>query len=125
MNVEAITLFVADRLRSKDFYERALDGEPIFEDDNSVVFRLGNLVVNVLADRNAPTLVEPLAVGPRDGGPRALLTLGVDDVDAACDRLRERGVEILNGPVDRPWGVRTAAFADPDGHAWELAAPIG
>jgi uncharacterized glyoxalase superfamily protein PhnB len=27
----------------------------------------------------------------------------------------------VNGPVDRPWGRRTAAFADPAGHAWEVA----
>ena len=28
------------------------------------------------------------------------------------------------GPVasrDRPWGVRTASFADPGGHIWEIA----
>ncbi|MET0609013.1 MAG: VOC family protein, partial [Gaiellaceae bacterium] len=29
------------------------------------------------------------------------------------------------GPIDRPWGLRTAAFADPDGHVWEVAAKIG
>ena len=49
------------------------------------------------------------------------LTLGVDDVDAACAELAARGVELLNGPMDRPWGIRTAAFADPSGHIWELA----
>jgi uncharacterized glyoxalase superfamily protein PhnB len=26
--------------------------------------------------------------------------------------------------IDRPWGVRTAAFADPEGHVWEVAADI-
>ncbi len=35
--------------------------------------------------------------------------------------LDRRGVALLNGPVDRPWGVRTAAFADPSGHVWEIA----
>ena len=38
--------------------------------------------------------------------------------------LAERGVALLNGPVDRPWGIRTAAFADPAGHVWEIAAPL-
>ncbi|HPM51986.1 MAG TPA: hypothetical protein PK282_07100, partial [Rhodoglobus sp.] len=33
-------------------------------------------------------------------------------------------VEQLNGPVDRPWGIRTAAFADPAGHVWEIAGPV-
>jgi uncharacterized glyoxalase superfamily protein PhnB len=35
--------------------------------------------------------------------------------------LGERGAELLNGPVDRPWGVRTASFRDPGGHIWEIA----
>jgi uncharacterized glyoxalase superfamily protein PhnB len=26
--------------------------------------------------------------------------------------------------MDREWGMRTAAFADPDGHIWEVAAKI-
>lgn len=54
-----------------------------------------------------------------------LLTNAVPDVDAVCEELKRRGVEFLNGPIDRPWGVRTAAFADPGGHAWEIAQPIG
>ena len=48
-------------------------------------------------------------------------TIGVDDVDAMCAELAKRGVELLNGPIDRPWGVRTAAFRDPAGHVWEIA----
>jgi uncharacterized glyoxalase superfamily protein PhnB len=40
------------------------------------------------------------------------------------ERLAAHGVELLNGPIDRAWGLRTAAFADPDGHIWELAAKI-
>jgi uncharacterized glyoxalase superfamily protein PhnB len=43
----------------------------------------------------------------------------------ACSRLRAIGVELLNGPIDRPWGRRTAAFADPSGHVWEIAQLIG
>jgi uncharacterized glyoxalase superfamily protein PhnB len=49
------------------------------------------------------------------------LTLEVDDVDAVCAQLAERGVTLLNGPLDRPWGVRTATFRDPAGHVWEIA----
>jgi uncharacterized glyoxalase superfamily protein PhnB len=30
-------------------------------------------------------------------------------------------VALLNGPIDRPWGRRTAAFADPAGNVWEIA----
>ncbi|MEO8093347.1 MAG: VOC family protein [Pseudolysinimonas sp.] len=51
-------------------------------------------------------------------------TLGVDDVDATAADLVARGVTLLNGPQDSPWGIRTAAFADPAGHVWEIAAPL-
>jgi len=42
----------------------------------------------------------------------------VDDVDAMCAELKSRGVKMLNGPIDRPWGVRTASFMDPAGHIY-------
>jgi uncharacterized glyoxalase superfamily protein PhnB len=60
-------------------------------------------------------------VAAPDGGVRFQFTLGVDDVDAKSKELQERGVELLNGPVDRPWGIRTASFRDPGGHIWEIA----
>jgi len=66
-----------------------------------------------------------LPVAPSSAGARALLTIRVTDVDAVCSALREVGVDLLNGPIDRPWGRRTAAFADPSGHVWEIAQPIG
>ena len=31
------------------------------------------------------------------------------------------GNTLINGPIDRPWGIRTACFADPAGHIWEIA----
>ncbi|WP_435808255.1 VOC family protein [Streptomyces antibioticus] len=45
----------------------------------------------------------------------------MDDVDAMCKELTSRGVTLLNGPMDRPWGIRTASFKDPGGHIWEIA----
>jgi uncharacterized glyoxalase superfamily protein PhnB len=30
-------------------------------------------------------------------------------------------VEVITGPADRPWGMRTVTFADPAGHIWEIA----
>ena len=54
-------------------------------------------------------------------GARFQLTIEVDDVDAVCAVLGRRGVQLLNGPMDRPWGIRTASFTDPGGHIWEVA----
>ena len=63
-------------------------------------------------------------VARREAGSRLQLTIKVDDVDALCAELATRGVELLNGPMDRPWGVRTASFSDPGGHIWEIARDI-
>jgi catechol 2,3-dioxygenase-like lactoylglutathione lyase family enzyme len=41
-----------------------------------------------------------------------------------CAELLAHGVKLLNGPIDRPWGRRTAAFADPAGNTWEVAQPL-
>jgi uncharacterized glyoxalase superfamily protein PhnB len=60
-------------------------------------------------------------VATREAGSRLQLTIEVDDVDAICAQLAARGVELLNGPMDRPWGPRTASFQDPGGHIWEIA----
>ncbi len=60
-------------------------------------------------------------MAPREAGARLQLTIEVDDVDRMCSELAKRGVELSNGPIDRPWGVPTASFADPAGHIWEIA----
>lgn len=120
-NVQCITLFVSDLADAKAFYGAVFSGNFIYEDKNSAVLKLRNLMINLLDERAAPELLQPHPAGARGAPPRLLLTVLVDDVDACCERLAERHVPLLNGPVDRPWGRRTAAFLDPAGHAWELA----
>jgi lactoylglutathione lyase len=124
-SVGAITLFVDDPQRSKEFYARVFKVPAVFEDGNSAVFEFENMVVNLLRSPAAHELIEPAPVAPRESGARFQLTIWVEDADAVCQGLRAAGVELLNGPQDREWGMRTAAFADPDGHVWEVAARIG
>lgn len=119
--IAAITLFVEDLERAKSYYQDVFDLPVFFEDDNSAVFRFGETLVNLLRASEAPELVAPASVASPAAGARSQFTLGVDDVDATCERLRARGVELLNGPIDRPWGIRTASFRDPAGHIWEIA----
>ena len=123
-SVGAITLFIEDRQRAKSFYDKAFDVEPVYEDDNAVAFQFENMVVNLLVTREAHDLIGPAVVAEREAGARFQLTIWVDDTNAVCEELARRGVELLNGPIDRRWGLRTAAFADPDGHIWEVAAKI-
>ena len=122
--VRAITLFADDLAETKDFYSRVFGLPVYFEDSESAVFRFGETLVNLLDVNATAELIAPAAAGSRADGPRFQLTIDVDDVDATCAEIRERGVTLLNGPVDRPWGVRTACFRDPAGHIWELAQPL-
>jgi len=119
--ISAITLFVEDLTVAKEFYQRAFGLSQVFADDDSVVFRFGETLVNLLKTSAAPELIEPARVADPAAGARLQLTLHVDDVDRLCEELTARGVELLNGPMERPWGVRTASCRDPAGHIWEIA----
>jgi lactoylglutathione lyase len=119
--IAAITLFVDDLETAKRFYQEVFRLPVVHEDENSAVFKFGETLINLLRSTEAPILVAPARVAPSDAGVRFQFTLGVEDVDAMCDELESRDVELLNGPVDRPWGIRTASFRDPGGHIWEIA----
>lgn len=123
--VTAVTLFVEDLAAARDWYARAFGLPEHFADDVSVVFAFDGLLINLLQVTEAPDLIAPAQVGAVDAGARAQYTVTVADVRERVAALREAGIPVLNGPLDRPWGVRTAAIADPSGHVWEFAAPIG
>jgi len=123
-HISAISLFVDDVQTAKAFYHNVFEAETIFEDEVSAALKLDNLILNLLHVGSAGEIIEPDAPGRRDAGPRFQLSVWVDDVDTVCTRLRERGVSLLAGPKDRPWGMRTANFVDPAGHSWEVAQRI-
>ena len=123
-SVGAITLFVEDLPVARAFYERVFGRTAAFEDDSSAAFRFANTLVNLVDAGAAGVVIAPVAVASPSAGSRFLLTIWVDDVDAAVADLADRGVGLLNGPVDRPWGMRTASFADPGGHIWEFAQDL-
>ena len=120
-DIFAITLFVDDLEESKDFYQTVFNLPIYFEDHDSAVFKFKNLLVNLLKISEADALIRPAKVGEAGAGNRFVLTLPVENVDIVCERLTGLGVALLNGPVDRPWGTRTASFKDPSGHIWEIA----
>jgi catechol 2,3-dioxygenase-like lactoylglutathione lyase family enzyme len=123
-SVSFITLFAEDLQRSRSFYADVFGLPLIFEDENSAVFRLDNTGINLLRIPAARELVSPGTVASPDSGARSVFTIEVDDVDEVCAELAKHGVELLNGPLDRPWGIRTASFTDPGGHIWEVASPL-
>ncbi|WP_426127060.1 VOC family protein [Pararhizobium sp. PWRC1-1] len=123
--IEVITLFIDDIDEAKSFYQTVFTPDILYEDDVSAILKFSGTLVNLLKSTEAPELVTPSTVAKPFSGSRVLLTIKVDDTDAVCAELHRRGVTLLNGPVDRPWGRRTAAFADPSDHVWEIAQDLG
>ena len=123
--IEVVTLFVENIEDSKAFYRKVFAPEIVYQDDVSSVLKFSGVMINLLSATHAPELVQPSAVAEHRLGVGVLLTIKVDDVDAVCVELRGQGVALLNGPIDRPWGRRAAAFADPSGHVWEVAQELG
>lgn len=123
--VGAITLFVEDLDAAKAFYGGALALRKVYEDEASAVFDVANTIVDLLQVGQAPELIDPARVGLPGVGARQVITIDVADVDAVCADLTSRGVQLLNGPMNRPWGPRTASFVDPAGHIWEIASQPG
>ena len=119
--IAAITLFTEDLKVTKTFYQSVFGLPLVFEDNDSAVFKFGSTLANFLKTTAAPELIEPAVVASPDAGARFVFTLEVDDVDAMCAELTRKGVDLLNGPMDRPWGPRTASFRDPAGYIWEIA----
>ena len=124
-SITAITLFVDDLAATRAFYLEVFGLPILFEDEDSAVFRFDNTMINLLTSSAAVSLVDPAAVASPDTGSRVQLTLDVENVDATCAELAGHGVALLNGPMDREWGIRTASFRDPGGHIWEIAQPLG
>lgn len=124
LNIDVITLFVEDLQRVRAFYQEVFGLSAVYEDAVSAVFNFGNMSINLLDISEAYGLIHPGPVANRESGSRFQFTIRVDDVDAVCDELKPHGVTLLNGPMDRPWGVRTAAFMDPAGHVWEIAQQL-
>jgi catechol 2,3-dioxygenase-like lactoylglutathione lyase family enzyme len=119
--VEVITIFTEELTATTAFSSDVFGLPLVFEDAVSAVFKFDNLLLNVLGVSEAPKLVEPAPVGATGTGARYMATIRVPDADETCAELARHGVVLLNGPIDRPWGRRTAAFRDPAGNVWEIA----
>lgn len=109
-------IFVNDQEAALDFYTKKLgltkvEDEPYGEGARWITVSppgSGTRIVLKKAEREH----ENAMVGRSDGPP--ILTLGTDDVRAAYEELRGRGVKFLGEPYRYPWGVG-ALLLDQDG----------
>ena len=76
-----------------------------------------------LADPSAsPTDREAMAELLAKGLLRGVI-FSTDDVDAAFERIAAAGTEVLQEPIDQPYGVRDCAFRDPSGNMLRFNQP--
>ena len=123
MNLEVVTLPVADVDRSKAFYQSLgwrLDIDLVIDDQvRTVQFTPPHSGCSIQFGKGGTT-AEP---GSAQG-----MILVVSDIDAAREDLINRGVEVSEVQEMKPPGFDApgrsyfarASFSDPDGNAWQL-----
>jgi catechol 2,3-dioxygenase-like lactoylglutathione lyase family enzyme len=99
-----------DLARTKWFWVEAI-GLELLEDHGPYVRVGGNGGFAIGIEQAPPS-------GVSGAGPE--ITVRVPDVDALAERLRTLGVEIVEGPLDQPWGARHCWILDPDGRRMSL-----
>jgi hypothetical protein len=87
-----------------------------------VMFRLaGGLLLN-LYPRSELAKDAQIPPGPAQSGEFSLCHIVAErtDVDALLAQAEAAGATITDEPHDRPWGIYSGYFRDPDGHVWEV-----
>jgi lactoylglutathione lyase len=124
-SIAATVFFVKDMDKCKTFYRDTLGLQVTEHDPEHVAVQMDNVYFLLLEVGAAVHMVSSQELELKiEGGPRGLLAAGVEDVDAAYEVLKAKGVTFLRPPTDQPWGLRTAYFADPEGNLWEINQPI-
>jgi catechol 2,3-dioxygenase-like lactoylglutathione lyase family enzyme len=132
--IDVITLAVADLDRALAFYRDGLglqtegvigtewvggEGAPA---GATVVFELRGGLLLALYPR--ADLVKDANVGLAAPTPGEFsighLVATRADVDALLSRAQAAGATLTDQPHDRPWGIYSGYFRDPDGHLWEI-----
>jgi lactoylglutathione lyase len=118
--VDYVIHYVESLKRSVAFYRDVIGLEVRLEGDGYVEFDLDNTKFSLFDRSKLPELIG------REGGKPPCGEIGfiIDDVDIEAERLKKLGVEILSGPVDRPWRERTLHIVDPDGNVVEFAQKL-
>ncbi|WP_116050231.1 VOC family protein [Amycolatopsis palatopharyngis] len=118
--IDYVITYVESLSGSVEFYRDVIGLDVRVEGDGYVEFAVENTKFSLFERAKLPALIG----GTAGRAPTGEIAFVVDDVDAEAARLRRAGVDILTGPVDRPWGERTLHFADPDGNVVEFAQKI-
>jgi catechol 2,3-dioxygenase-like lactoylglutathione lyase family enzyme len=121
-SLDYTVIFARQMQAMREFYGVTL-GFPLHKElgERWVEFRVGS---NILA------LTERGAIFDDPSPPIGALSLQLAfrvtpaEVATCASTLKERGVRIISGPTDQPFGHRTLFFRDPDGNVLEIYAEI-
>ena len=132
--IDVITLAVADLERALAFYRDGLGlqtegviGTEWVGDDTTpagatVVFELHGGLLLALYPRTELAKDANIALSPPTPGEFSIghLVASKGEVDALLSRAQAAGATVTDQPHDRPWGIYSGYFRDPDGHLWEV-----
>jgi len=132
--IHVVTLAVEDLERALAFYRDGLgfhsDGVIGTEwpgDDTSAagptaVFNLDSGLMLTVYPRAELAKDAGLPVGVRQSGEFSIghAVTSRAEVDAVLAEAQAAGATIIDSPHDRPWGIYSGYFQDPDGHLWEI-----
>lgn len=133
-SINVITLAVGDLDRALAFYRDGLGLESSgvigteFPGDATnpagavVMFQLSGELVLALYPRQELAKDANIAVGPPKSGEFSIghAVASKADVDALLERAAAAGATLTDRAHDRPWGIYSGYFQDPDGHLWEV-----
>ncbi len=116
-----IILYVADQGRSRDFYQAVLAAAPKLDVPGMTEFALpGSAVLGLMPEAGIRRLLGGLHVGTSEVS-RAEVYLRIPGAEAALDRAKAAGGEVLSPRQARDWGEHVSYVRDPDGHILALA----
>lgn len=122
LGLDHLVLTVADVEATCRFYERVIGMKPVTFGEGRRALRFGEQKIN-LHPRDASF---PLKAAHPTPGSADLCLLTSATPEEVVARLRECGVEILGGPVERTGAtgsIVSVYFRDPDGNMIEVSAP--
>jgi len=114
INIPYITLWASNFDEMVLFYRDKLELPVEYGDENFFQF----------ATHGTKLFIHRLGTTPKLRDHTLEIHFDVLDVDTAYQELVKRGVEFEDPPSNRPWGVRMAAFRDPEGFALEIVGPL-
>lgn len=132
--IHVITLAVDDLDRALAFYRDGLglespgvigtefEGNDATPAGAAAMFQLRGGLILSLYPRTELAKDANVPLAPSKSGEFSIGHLVSDrsDVDALLAKAQAAGATLTGPPHDRPWGIYSGYFRDPDGHLWEI-----